>query len=92
MPAISKTVGVVDVRELPYMHWWTFLGAFGEISEGMLSTVLNLRRKQADGEKLEKYELKYIRKNRDLIEIRSKEEQAAIDETENFLKDLLHET
>lgn len=91
MPAISKTVGVVDVRELPYMHWWTFLGAFGEISEGMLSTVLNLRRKQADGEKLEKYELKYIRKNRDLIEIRSKEEQAAIDETENFLKELLHE-
>lgn len=92
MPAISKTVGVADVRELPYMHWWTFLGAFGEISEGMLSTVLSLRRKQADGEKLEKWEQKYIRKNRDLIEIRTREEQAAIDETEAFVKELLHET
>lgn len=91
MPAISKTLGVVDVRQLPYMHWWTFLGAFGETSDGLLTTVLNLRRKQAEGEKLEKWELKYLHKNRDLIEIRTKEEQAAIDETEAFVKELLHE-
>ena len=91
MPSISKTVGVVDVRELPYMHWWTFLGAFGEIGEGLLSTILNLRRKKAKGEKLEKWEEKYIRENRELIEILTKEEKAAIEETEAFIKELLHE-
>ena len=91
MPSISKTVGVVDIRELKYMHWWTFLGAFGEIGEGLLSTILNLRRKKAKGEKLEKWEEKYIRENRELIDILTKEEQAALEETEAFIKELLHE-
>ena len=91
MPAISKTVGVPDVRSLPYMHWFTFLGAFGEMGEGLFSMILSLRRKLADGEKLDDWEIKWIRKNKDLIAVRTKEEQAAIDETEAFLKELLHE-
>ena len=91
MPAISKTVGVPDIRSLPYMHWFTFLGAFGEMGEGLFSVVLDMRRKLAEGEKLDDWEKKWIRKNSDLIVIRSKEEQAAIDETEAFLKELLHE-
>lgn len=91
MPAISKTVGVPDVRNLPYMHWWTFLGAFGEMGEGLFSSILNVRRKLANGEKLEEWENKWIRNNKDLIAVRTKEEQAAIDETEAFLKELLHE-
>lgn len=91
MPAISKTVSVPDVRSLPYMHWFTFVGAFGEMSEGLFSSILNVRRKLADGEKLEEWEKKWIRKNQDLIAVRTREEQAAIDETEAFLKELLHE-
>jgi hypothetical protein len=89
MPAISKTVGVPDVRSLPYMHWFTFLGAFGEMGEGLFSTVLNLRRKIADGEKLDEWERKWIQKNKDLVVIHTKEEEEAIAETEAFLKDLL---
>lgn len=89
MPAISKTVGVPDVRSLPYMHWWTFLGAFGEMGEGLYSTILNMRRKLADGEKLDEWERKWIQKNKDLVVIHTKEEEEAIAETEAFLKDLL---
>jgi hypothetical protein len=88
MPAISKTVGVPDVRSLPYMHWFTFLGAFGEMGEGLFSMVLNLRRKIADGEKLDEWERKWIQKNKDLVVIHTKEEEEAIAETEAFLKDL----
>ena len=91
MPAISKTTGVPDVRSLPYLHWWSFLGAFGETDEGLFSMVLNLRRKIADGEKLDDRERKWLRKNRDLIEIRTKEEEAAIAEVEAYIKELLHE-
>lgn len=91
MPAISKTIGVTDVRSLPYLHWWTFLGAFGEMGEGLFSTILNLRRKRADGEKLEKWEEKYIRKHSDLIELRTKEDEEAIAETEAVIKELFHE-
>lgn len=88
-PAVSKTVGVVDVRELPYMHWWTFLGCFGEIGEGLFSAVMNIRRKKASGKKLEKWEEEFYRKNKRLIVLRTPEEQADIDETEKFLKTLI---
>lgn len=84
MPAISKTVGVVDVRSLPYMHWWTFLGAFGEVSEGLFSFVLNLRRKMAEG-KLEDYEKDFVRKNQELVCIMTPEEEADLKELNDFL-------
>lgn len=90
MPAVSKTIGVVDVRSLPYLHWWTFLGAFGEIGEGLFSQVVHLRQKLGKGEKLTKPEKEFIRKNDELVTLRTAEEKAAIDETEAFLDKLLN--
>lgn len=89
IPAVSKAAGVADVRALPYLHWWTFLGLFGEISEGLFSTVLHIRQKQAEGKNLDKWEEAFLRKNKSLVVLRSAEEQAAIDETEAFLKTIL---
>lgn len=88
-PAVSKTVGVVDVRDLPYLHWWSFLGCFGEIGEGLFSTVLSIRRKKLKGKNLEKYEDEFFKQNKELIILRTAEEQAAIDETEEFLKTII---
>lgn len=88
-PAVSKTVGVVDVRSLPYMHWWSFLGCFGEIGEGLLSTVLSIRRKKAKGKKLFKSEQEFYSNYKELVVLRTPEEQAAIDETEEFLKTII---
>lgn len=87
-PAVNKAAGR-EVRELPYMHWWSFLGYMGEVGEGLYSTVINIRSKIARGKKLEKYEREFLNRNKELIVLRSKEEQAAIDETEEFLKTLL---
>lgn len=82
-PAISRALGVTDIRSLPYMHWWTFCGAFGELPESsVLSTVISLRRKMGRHEKLEKYEQDIIRKNRALIDMPKRltaEEQAEDD-------------
>lgn len=89
MPAVSKTIGVVDIRSLPYLHWWSFLGAFGEVGDGLFSQVLHLRQKLSKGEKLTKPEQEFVRKNNDLVILRTAEEQEAIDETENFLDKLL---
>lgn len=89
MPAISKTISVPDVRSLPYLHWWTFLGAFAEMGEGVFSMILHLRKKLAEGEKLEEWESKLIRKNGDLI--RTAEEDAAVAKTNEFIKKLTHE-
>lgn len=88
-PAVSKTIGTADVRELPYLHWWSFLGCFGEIGEGLFSTVLSIRRKKSNGKKLEKYEQEFFKHNKELIVLRTPEEQAAINETEEFLKTII---
>lgn len=87
-PAVNKCAGF-EVRSCPYMHWWTFLGIFGEIGEGLFSTVMNIRQKNAKGKKLEKWEREFLTRNKDLVILRSAEEQAAIDETEEFLRTII---
>jgi len=85
-PAVSKVLGTFDVRSLHFLHWWTFLGAFGEVGDGLFSQVMNIRQKLAQGKKIEKYEREFIRKNRELIILRTAEEQAELDETRDFLE------
>lgn len=66
-PAINKVAGT-EVRGLPYMHWWTFMGYFQSIdSDSLFGTVLSIRQKRAKGKKLEKYEKEFIRNNPGLM-------------------------
>lgn len=87
MPAVSKTIGVPDIRALPYLHWWTFLGCFGEVGDGLMTTVLTLRRKQAEG-KLTKEERDFIRKHEDMICLRTPDEEAELQELKDVLDKL----
>jgi hypothetical protein len=89
VPALSKTLGVVDVRSLPYLHWWTFLNSFGEVGEGLFSQVVHMRQKLGRGENLDKTEKEFYRRNLELVTLRTAEEKAAIKKTEDFLKTLL---
>ncbi len=89
MPAVSRTMGVTDVRSLPYLHWWSFLGAFGETGEGLFTEVLHIRNKLAHGKKLDKTEKEFLKRNRYLIKFRSQEDDTALAETEEFLKTLI---
>lgn len=83
--AINKNMGK-DIRSVKYMHWWTFMGAYMEISEGLFYEILQIRQKKMNGKKLEKWELEFYRKNKKLIDIqgetkkRSAEEEAALKE------------
>lgn len=43
-PALNKVAGK-EIREIDYMHWWTVLGLFNEIGEGLYSNVINIRYK-----------------------------------------------
>ena len=71
------------------MHWWTFLGSFGEIGEGLFSTVIHIRQKKARGKSLDKWEKEFYSRNKEIIKLVTPEEQAEIDETEAFLKTLI---
>lgn len=79
--AVNKVAGY-ETRVQEYIHWWTFLGFFNEIGEGLLSSVINIRQKKNKGKKLEKYEQEFYRENKSLIDIKQRytaQEQAEID-------------
>lgn len=69
-PAISQAAGVVEIRDLPYMHWWTFLGAFQNVKpESLWGFVLTIRQKKAMHKKLEKHEQEFFAANLDLCSV-----------------------
>lgn len=77
-PAVNKVAGF-EVRSAKYVHWWTFLGYYMEISDGVFAQVLNLRMKKAKGKKLEKWEREFWNQNKDICVLKerlSAEEQA----------------
>lgn len=79
--AVNKSAGF-ETRSAEYIHWWTFLGYFSEIGDGLFSQVLNIRSKKAKGKKLEKWEFEFFSEHRELIELKqvySAEEQAEIE-------------
>ena len=80
--AINKVAGVGDVRSLPYLHWWTFIGYYMEIGASLFSQVMNIRYKRLHGKKLEKWEREWARDNRELIRLRKSEDERAQEEAE----------
>lgn len=87
-PAVNKSAGF-EVRECEYLHWWTFLGFFSEIGEGLFTSVMSIRQKRARGKPLEKYEKEFYIKNKHLINIRSAEDDEAMDELNGVLSVLI---
>lgn len=75
LPAVNRVLGG-EVRAMPYLHWWTFLGAYMEIGESLFSTVLSVRDKRARGRKLETWEQEFYKANRALIELKKPETEA----------------
>ena len=75
-----------DVRALPYMHWWTFIGYYMEIGDCTFSTILDIRRKLRKHKKLEKWEREYYDENRELIEFKSAH---LTDDEDEFIRQLM---
>lgn len=81
---VDKTLGFSS-RRTEYLHWWEFLAAFMDISEGMFSNLLHLRQNKIKG-KLTKEERQFWEENKNLLELVSeKAEQEKADIIE-FLK------
>lgn len=66
-----------DVRTLPYLHWWSFLGFFDAIGEGSLATVVGIRDKLRRGRRLENWELEFYRTHRAAVDLRPAPDPAA---------------
>ena len=66
---VNRAAGC-EVRALPYLHWWSFLGWFAAMEPGALGTVVAIRDKLHRGRRLEGWELEYYRAHRDQIDLR----------------------
>ena len=65
---MNKVAGQ-EIRALPYLHWWTFLGWFQGIGEGNLSALVSIRDKLRRGKKLEPWEQEYYRRNKSRVKL-----------------------
>lgn len=68
--AVNRRVKTVeDVRELPYLHWWTFLGYFAERGQCQLSYIMEIRDKMAKGKKLDASDREFYKANKADIDL-----------------------
>lgn len=65
---INKIAGM-EVRKCKDVHWWTFLGYYMEIGDGVFLTIVNLRKKKAKNQKMEKWEKEFWDQNKALCEL-----------------------
>lgn len=61
-----------ECRTEKYIHWWTFLSAYMEMKECVMTEIINIRSKMLRGKKLEKHEREWLRQNRDLVTLPTK--------------------
>ena len=90
-PAVNKAAGM-EIRALPYLHWWTFLGYYQSVDhDGLFGFVLTIRQKKARGKKLEKYEQEFYRSNINLCRIEEKPAPQKAEDTLQSMFDSLPE-
>ena len=91
-PAINKAAGC-EVRALPFLHWWTFMGYYQSIDpESLMGVVLSIRQKKQKGKKLEKWEKEFEQNNRELCELIPKKARLSPeDEIKELFKSMMEE-
>ena len=84
-PAINHVAGR-EVRAMEYLHWWTFLGFFMEMGEGVYSTVLSLRSKRSRKKKLEKWEEEWWRNNAEICKLKKRYSQEELERQKKIIE------
>ncbi len=82
---VNKAAGC-EVRSLPFCHWWTFLGWFGAMGEGQLSTVVAIRDKRRRGKKLTDWEREFYQEHREQVDFQKRYTEEERAEQEQFLR------
>ncbi len=77
--AVNKVAGK-EIRELEYLHWWTFLGYFNEIGEGTFSFIVGIRNKRNKGKKLDKHEWEFLNENKELVKLQKRMTKEELEE------------
>ncbi len=82
---INKVAGQ-EIRQVPYLHWWTFLSLFHSIGQGQLSAVVSIRDKLRRGKKLEDWEKEFYRENKSRVDLPKRYSKEDLIEQERLKK------
>lgn len=82
---VNKVAGM-EIRAMPFLHWWTFMAWFNAIGEGQLSTLVSIRDKLHRGKKLEKWERDYYQKNKSKVDLKKRYSAEELAEQERLKK------
>ena len=85
IPSINQTLGY-EIRNMDYLHWWTFMGGYMSMKEGIATTVISIRQKQAKGKKLDKWEKEFVSSNKKICKLQPKLTQKEKEEKERLNK------
>ena len=67
---INKIAGY-EIRALPFLHWWTFIGWFNGIGDGQLAAIVSIREKIRKGKKLTVWEQQFYKENRSKVDFKT---------------------
>lgn len=79
---VNRVLGF-ECREVPYLHWWSFLAAYREIGDCLFAQVVGVRKKRSKGKKLDKSDRAFAEENADLVNFRvapTAQEESVFDE------------
>lgn len=68
---INRVTGQ-EIRAADYMHWWTFLAAYQEIGDCTFAQIVRTRDRIARGQKMDKQDREWYRRNRHLVDFKRK--------------------
>jgi len=82
---INKVAGQ-EIRALPFVHWWTFLGWFHGIGEGQLSALVGIREKLRKGKKLEPHEKDFYHAHKQAVDIKPRYSREELEKQQRLQK------
>lgn len=68
-----------EIRAVEYMHWWTFVSYYYEIGDCFFAHIVRIRELKLKGKLTNKDDKEFYRKNREIIDIKTKYSQAQDD-------------
>lgn len=67
---INRVLGK-EIREMKYLHWWTFISAYYEIGDCLFAQIVRIRKQKAKGKPLDKADQEWYREHRELVDIKT---------------------
>lgn len=75
---INRVAGK-EIRAIEYLHWWSFISMYYEIGDCFFAQIVRIRDLKAKGKLKDKTDKEFYRKNKAIIDIKTKYSQAQND-------------